>query len=244
MDPYSAQSAADLSDVPVSAREQKNHPNVFLKETSTRPKLLANGCCSEGGHLWADKAQPFLLERCFSKWFSKLKTKDPYAEQQRIWHAFHPIVDRLVREERYSIQRTEKGGNIYCLLAEFDYGEQTFQRGLIVYRICMTGAGIEKCTHRQFLDKEGDEVFFGTSEKLFLGLEQTERVFEEKNWEEMEAHRTELTLSETDDSNSSEAELPRIETDPILSLIKIYDDRNDVVISIFPLQERERKYLS
>jgi hypothetical protein len=125
------------------------------------------------------------------------------------------------------------------LIAQFDFEKGKCERGILHYRTIDTAAGVRECYHRQFLRIEEEAFFSGSLTNVFLTVDQ-----------DVESHKERQRLKHVDpaadkqgmgpdggsvESAEIETRLPHIEIDPLLGLIKIHDESNGLVISIFRL---------
>lgn len=187
---------------------------------------------------WTGNRQPFDYQPRVLRWFNMPSTDDAKLEKTRILHAFHKIVDKLVLEKSYTFQRMEKRGHSYYLVAQFNSRDGTFQRGVVGYGTFKSASG-EKCYHRHLSRKTDDEFVRQELEKVFTLIDQDEDYLKGDNLESLSTTVDDDNVDQTftNEVNENKNELPRIESDPHLGLIKIHDEKNGLVISLFRLPQ-------
>lgn len=154
--------------------------------------------------------------------FSGYADQDPiYSEKTRIRHAFSRAVDSLILNKAFVHRQTtltQKGKReIFHLIAQFEYSEQAYDRGIISYAVVNN-----VCFHRFF-------SLYSTSSFMNRRLED---LFDESNPTEDEFDEN---YTQNDVEESSKENFEALKEHPQNSYVQIVDKFNNTKITIFKI---------
>jgi hypothetical protein len=186
---------------------------------------------------------PFPYHNRVMRWFRMAKKGDSKLERQRSLHAFHRFVDQLILEKAFTFQKEEKRGRSYYLVAQFNFEDGTFLRGIVNYGTFVTSSGKEKCYHRHLSEKRDDEFLQKKLEQIFTAFDPDQKLPEGDLETILLNEDADAKGQDNDEKGATEGnqEAPRIEFDPKLGLIKIHDKDNGLVISLFRMPDSNVK---
>lgn len=232
LDPYSVKEkpAQDVSRQVAEAKE--NGENGSMAKSGI-------ACVLPKINSWMEMSQPFRYRGRARMWFRKTKEEETKLEKERVRRVFHLVVDKLAREECYASQQTNKYGFSFYLIAQFDFEDGKRERGIICYRTFDTSVKVRDCYHRQFLKVKEADLLQGSLAAVFSIVDRKVESKKERTRVKLgiltESNHGQQLDNGSAESVTEEKTLPCIDIDPMLGLIKIHDEENGVVISIFRL---------